>query len=224
MRVILVQRRNRPRARQVVAIAIAQARQAVISRDEGDRIGVRLQPPEQLLGVHVQFVHAVAVRVIVHQAAEFGERIELLVGKPERARGGHGRVRDVVAERRTDRPPPVHAAEVAVHDQAGAGVSSAVDVRLELRMTRQLAGEVVIEPDAGGPGLQRRPERVDVLAHADVEHGEAVARSHRDALHERDLALGAGDQRRSARLRQPQLVQREQSVGIAVEDVVGRHP
>jgi hypothetical protein len=68
-------------------------------------------------------------------------------------------------------------------------------------------------------GLQRRA----VGGERDVEHRRRIPGSRVDALEQTDVALGAGDEHRFQRLLEPELVQRAQAVGVAVENVVVGH-
>ena len=112
---------------------------------------------------------------------------------------------------------------MAVDDQAGADIGRGIDVRAEARMLRQLAGGVMVEILDARAQLQRPRHGDGIAAQRNIENGQAVARLRIDARHEGDVALDAGDQLGVAGFIQPQLVQRADTVGVAVEDVVEFH-
>ena len=112
---------------------------------------------------------------------------------------------------------------MAVDNQAGADIGRGIDVRAERRMLRQLAGGVMVEILDGCTPMQRPRHGGGIAAQRNIENGQAVARLRIDACHQPDVAFDAGDQLGVAGFIQPQLVQRADAVGVAVEDVVEFH-
>jgi len=163
-------------------IACLQAGELGGLGDEGKRVGVGVQAPVQLGRVEVQVLDAVAVGVVVEALAQFAQGVEAGVGEAERRRRRPRRAVQVVAVGRRHRPGPVASGQVAVDQEAGADLGRGVDVGLEMRVGRQFARVVVIEPAHPGTGRQHGGERGQVLLHRDVECRHPVAGAGRDPL------------------------------------------
>ena len=91
------------------------------------------------------------------------------------------------------------------------------------RVRRELAGVVVIVIVDGDAAFEQREQRRPVRIDGNVERRHGIASPRGDALEQRDVALDAGDERRVARRIEPQLKQRADAVGIAVERVEMAH-
>ena len=90
-------------------------------------------------------------------------------------------------------------------------------------MLRDVAGKVVVEPAHRDPARQQRLEGSAILIERDVQHGDLVAARGIDALKQRNVALDAGHDQRVAGLAERQLLQRAESVCVAVEYIEKRH-
>ena len=90
-------------------------------------------------------------------------------------------------------------------------------------MLRNLAGAVMIEIAAAGAALQRAHHGACIGLKGHIEYREFVAACRLDTLHQRDVALHPGDEHACARLFEPELLQRTDAVGVAVEDVIELH-
>jgi hypothetical protein len=82
---------------------------------------------------------------------------------------------------------------------------------------------MVIEILDGRAHMQRSRNRGCIAAMGNIKDGQAVAGLCIDAGDQSDVTFDAGDQLGVARLVQPQLVQRADAIGVAVEDVVEFH-
>jgi len=136
---------------------------------------------------------------------------------------GYGRlacgIGQVVAERGDHRPGQLFALQVLIHQQAGADVGVGVDVRVEVRMDRNVARLMMVEVAYMRACFEQSVQRVAILRQCDIEHGNAVARLRLDSFQQADIALGSGHQFRIGRVGQAQLVQRADAVGITVENI-----
>ena len=143
------------------------------------------------------------------------------VSSPASRRQRPGLVAEAVAEQADDRPAPKPPCDGAVDEQAGADVGAEVEVRLQPRVLGDLAGEVMVEVADLHACLEQREERDPVHVERDVEDGAAIA-ALRGAGHlreQRDVALDAGDERPGGRAVETQLLERAETVGVAVEDI-----
>ena len=86
--------------------------------------------------------------------------------------------------------------EVAVDQGAGADVGRLLDMRLEVRVPRQLARMVVVEIADRCPGVEEPEQIVAIPVERDVEHRDLVAGVGMYALQQPDVALDAGDELR----------------------------
>ena len=93
----------------------------------------------------------------------------------------------------------------------------------EQTMTRNLSGEMVIEIAYPRPNLQGAEQGFPIAVQRDIENSEFVAWFGGHAREQGYVALDAGYQRGCARIGEPELVQRAQSVGVAIEDVIESH-
>ncbi|MNT17177.1 hypothetical protein D3C72_1523150 [compost metagenome] len=96
-------------------------------------------------------------------------------------------------------------------------------MRTQTGMRRQLAGVVVVEVIHLRTRGEQPQQPVAVLFERDVQRGHGIAGAGVDPLEQADIALDAGDQRRSARRCEAQLLQGAQAVGVAVEGKVSGH-
>ena len=71
--------------------------------------------------------------------------------------------------------------------------------------------------------LQQGDQGIAIFVERDIEHGDFVAGDRVDALQQIDIAFQAGNAIRIARLLQTQLLQRANTIGIAVENIVIGH-
>jgi hypothetical protein len=127
----------------------------------------------------------------------------------------------VIAERGRHCPEAVRAFQPAIDEKARADVRRGIDEAGELFMReRRLAREVMVEVEDVDSRGEQGFEAPAIAVEGDVENGDAIAGPGIDAVQQPDVALGAGDQRRLvARLREADLVQGADSVGVAVENV-----
>ena len=93
----------------------------------------------------------------------------------------------------------------------------------EARPLRDGAGEMVVEVTYPRARIEHAHQRFTIDLERDVEHGDLVAAPGIHPRQQFDVALGAGDQDRLAWLGQAQLVQRAQTVRIAIENVIEFH-
>src|SRR5262245_16083377 len=110
--------------------------------------------------------------------------------------------------------------ERAVDEQARADIRRSVDVRLEPRMRWNVAGVMMVEIADARARNQGTCDGGAVRVERDVEHGQLVAAHRRATLDQPDLAFRAGDELGLARLREAQLMQGADPVGVAIEDVI----
>ena len=164
-----------------------------------------------------------AVGVVVDGDTEL---LEAFGGRGVEPGGGAERachVAQAVAEEADDRPAAKPPLERAVDEEAGADLGAQVEVRLEARVLGDLAGEVVVEVADLHARLEEGEQRGPVHVERDVEHRAAIASGALHPPEQGDVALDAGDERAGRRAVETQLLERAQTVGVAVEDVAVIH-
>ena len=168
----------------------------------------------------MQIVQRLAVSVVVQAIAQFVQARELGVIEIERLGGTDGRCHQIVTERRNHCPQAVPARQMPIDDETGAHIGRSVDVRGEPRVLRYHARRVMIEILATHAACEQLRQRRRVGFERDVEHRDRIARLRIDALQQLDVALDTGDALGIPWCRHSQLMQRAQTVGIAVENIV----
>jgi len=93
----------------------------------------------------VQVVHGFPVGVVVECLAQLVQPRKLGMIQLQRLCGTDCRLHQVVAKCRDYGPQPEFAGEVAVDNETGADIVGSINVAVESRMLRQLAGKMVIE-------------------------------------------------------------------------------
>jgi len=183
------------------------------------RVAVAHHQPVQQAGRDAHVLLMLAVGVVVDQHAQPAQprAIAGLEAAGERQPVGHGG--HVVAIDPDQRPGAACAAQVAVHEQSGADRARLVDVRLEMRMSRHLAGGMVVEVAHVRALVEQVQEAGAVAQHRDVEHVDFVAGPRRNVLQQRDVALEARHQPDGAGPVQAPLHGRAKTVGVAVADI-----
>ncbi len=216
-------RRQRPRRREIRACAVAQRPDHRLGRGEVERIAVAAQDRVEIGRTDDEVLCALPAAGVGERLAETPQLAGLGVVEREAPRQPLGARAQVVAVGRDDRPRPVAAVEVPVHQHRGADVRRGVDRRRESRVHGHGACVMVIEPGhvdaASEEGIECRPVDVE----RDVEHRDAVPFPRVDPREQADVALRAGDEMAVPRRGESKLMQRAQPVGIPVEDVVAGH-
>ncbi|HEU4662543.1 MAG TPA: hypothetical protein VFS55_00790 [Dokdonella sp.] len=112
---------------------------------------------------------------------------------------------------------------MAIDQHAGADARRRIERDAKVRVNRDVAWEVMVEPFDADAALEERDERRTILGDRDVERRDGVACARVDALQQRDVALHAADEDALLRVGKAQLVERADAVGIAVEGIEMRH-
>ncbi len=206
----------------VSAVALPQLAGERLAR-ELQRVGERRQRAVERVGCDVQVDDAQAVAVVVERDAEPPQRPGFVVRQPRVGAEPRREPQVVVTERRDDGPAMVRAAQQPVDNQPGGHSRRGVDVRFETRMLGDRARVVVVDVADARAGREQPLDVVAVAAVGDVEHRHRIARARVDAGEQRVVALDSRHECRRAGARQPQLLQRADAVGVAVEDVVVGH-
>ena len=82
---------------------------------------------------------------------------------------------------------------------------------------------VMIKPRHPDPSIQQALQWLSIGISTQIQHGYAITRLCADLIKQPNITFGAGDQRRIAWVMQPQLMQRAQAIGIAIEHVKVSH-
>ena len=216
-------RRDRPRALDIVGESAPQHLEHRLALGEIAGVAVAAHDLEKVGRMVVQVVHGVAVGVVVQAFAELAQARQIGSVEIELRRGALGRPREIVAVRRHHCPQALAPAQVAVHDEARAGVRRDIDECLQVGVARKVARGVVIEAAQPRPRGEQSLQVGCVGLKRDVEHRKLVAGGGVHPLEQPHVALRARHQHARARLLQPQLLQRADAIGIAVEDIVELH-
>ncbi len=165
----------------------------------------------------MQVVDGFAVGVVVQVTSQLRERGNRFRCESIRLSERLAELRQLIAEGRDDGPTDMSSTQVAVDDRAGAHIGRGVDMGVEARMSRQIARKMMVEIPDLRAGPQQTVDVLTVLFVRDVEDGDLIAATGFDTPQQLDVALDAGDQHGLRRLGEPQLLQRAESVRVAVE-------
>ena len=216
---------GRPQGRHQAGIGpVAVAQRAVAGRavDKVKRVGVVVHGPVQRVRRDVQVGRRFAVGVVVQdlaQALQFPAGRLVQAGRAGQRAPGCGQI---VAKGGHRRPGPEPSAQVAVDQDAAAHLGRVVPEQLQARVRERLARRMVVEIGDAAAAVEDALQGRGVAVERDVEHGDVERGRLGQARQQCDVALDAADQVRRLRVGQAQLVQRANTVGVAVENVVGQ--
>ena len=220
----LVERRlHGPGLGHVGVEAVPQLVEGRILVDEVQGVGVRLEATEEGVRGEVQIRHLGAITVVVEIYAQVAQGGELDLGQAQGLGSPPCRFVEVVAEGADHRPGAELTAQVIIHQQAGTPVRGGVDVGLQPGVTGDLAGKMVIEIPHPGPCRQDPLQGVAILVQGQVEDGDLVPGLGLHPDQQADVPFDAGHQDRILCVRQVQLLEGAEAVGVAVEDIKAGH-
>src|SRR5579872_3017640 len=165
----------------------------------------------------------VSIGVVVKRLSQFTQLLDLARLEPAAPGKRLRRMREIVAVGANDSPETVLSFQITVHEHACADVGRRLDVRAQVRMFGNRAGKVMIEVFNLDSALKQSKQRGPIGIQRNVQYRHRTVPPDRNATEQRHVALDTRYQQGLQWLREAQLVQSANSIGVAIEHIVMLH-